>query len=306
MNGRTLAEYTNDYMKPYIGFYNSKQRRSDRKKSFDYASEYIQEQNNMASARQSYTAGKLAYEYVIQFGDHESMDVNDVVANPDTYEDVMSMFQEFIISYQKAYPHMRIVLATVHMDEPNGTPHMHILMQPIGEGYKQGLSHQVSLTKALACDGFERSDKKGERLSLTRWQDDVKDNIMEPILAKHGYSREYREGETHHMPVAMYKRAAAEADAIIEEAEEKADKISADVKSEVEEMELQVADCKDELKSLGDKSKKIRKEYSMLVDGYELEDGRHNMGYRELLERHKLLMEDLPIQHLLIKEYHMG
>ena len=67
-----------------------------------------------------------------------------------------------------------------------------------------------------------------------------------------------------------------------------------------------MADCKDELKSLGEKSKKIRKEYSMLVDGYELEDGRHNMGYRELLERHKLLMEDLPIQHLLIKEYHMG
>ena len=82
LNGRTLAEYTNDYMKPYIEFYNSKQRRSDRKKSFDYASDYIKEQNNMASARQSYTAGKLAYEYVIQFGDHESMDVNDVVANP--------------------------------------------------------------------------------------------------------------------------------------------------------------------------------------------------------------------------------
>lgn len=33
---------------------------------------------------------------------------------------------------------MRIILATVHMDEPKGTPHMHILVQPIGEGYKQG------------------------------------------------------------------------------------------------------------------------------------------------------------------------
>lgn len=187
---------------------------------------------------------------------------------------------------------MRIVLATVHMDEPNGTPHMHILVQPIGEGYKQGLSHQVSLTKALACDGFERSDKKGDRLSLTRWQDDVKDNIMEPILAKHGYSREYREGETHHMPVAMYKRAAAEADAIIEEAEEQTYKISSDAKSEVEELETQVADCKDELKTLGEKNKKIRKEYTMLVDGYELEDGRHNMGYRELLERHRLLTQE--------------
>ena len=91
-------------------------------------------------------------------------------------------------------------------------------------------------------------------------KDDVKDNIMESILTKHGYSREYREGETHHMPVAMYKRAAAEAYAIIEEAEEKAYKISADAKSEVEQMELQVADCKDELKALGEKNKKIRRD----------------------------------------------
>ena len=250
LNGRSLAEYTNDYMKPYIEFYNSKQRRSDRKKSFDYASDYTEEQNNMASARQNYTAGKLAYEYVIQFGDHQSMDVNDVVSDESLYKDVMGMFREFIDAYQEAYPHMRIVLATVHMDEPNGTPHMHILVQPIGEGYKQGLSHQVSLTKALACDGFERADKKGDRLSLTRWQDDVKDNIMEPILEKHHYIREYRDGEKHHMPVAMYKRAAAEAESIVEEAEEKADRINSEAKKEVSEIKAQVQESRAELEEI--------------------------------------------------------
>ena len=73
-----------------------------------------------------------------------------------------------------------------------------------------GLSHQVSLTKALACDGFERSEKKGDRLSMTRWQDDIKDNIMEPILKRHKYTRAYKDGEKQHLPVVLYKRAMEE------------------------------------------------------------------------------------------------
>ena len=146
LGGKSLAEYTNEYMKPYIEEYNKKQRRSDRKKSYDYASDYTEEQNHMQTSRQNYTAGQLAYEYVIQFGDHNSLDVNEVIADKYLYEDTVEMFREFIDNYQESYPHMKIVLATVHMDEPKGTPHMHILVQPIGEGYKQGLSHQISLT----------------------------------------------------------------------------------------------------------------------------------------------------------------
>lgn len=237
LKGKTLAEYINEYMKPYIEEYNAKQRRSDRMKSYDYAADYIEEQNNMQKSRQNYTAGQLAYEYVIQFGDHQTMDVNEVIKKPKLRKDVVAMFEEFIQSYQSSYPHMRIILATVHMDEPKGTPHMHILVQPIGEGYKQGLSHQVSLTKALACDGFERSEKKGDRLSMTRWQDDIKDNIMEPILLRHKYTRAYKDGEKHHMPVAMYKRAMAEKDAIVEGAKVEAEQIVEKAREEVEELE---------------------------------------------------------------------
>ena len=237
LKGKSLAEYTNEYMKPYIEEYNAKQRRSDRMKSYDYAADYIEEQNNMQKSRQNYTAGQLAYEYVIQFGDHQTMDVNEIIKKPKLRKDVVAMFEEFIQSYQSSYPHMRIILATVHMDEPKGTPHMHILVQPIGEGYKQGLSHQVSLTKALACDGFERSEKKGDRLSMTRWQDDIKDNIMEPILLRHKYTRVYKDGEKHHMPVAMYKRAMAEKDAIVEGAKVEAEQIVEKAREEVEELE---------------------------------------------------------------------
>lgn len=76
----------------------------------------------MQTSRQNYTAGQLAYEYVIQFGDHNSLDVNEVIADKYLYEDTVEMFREFIDNYQESYPHMKIVLATVHMDEPKGTP----------------------------------------------------------------------------------------------------------------------------------------------------------------------------------------
>ena len=346
LGGKSLAEYTNEYMKPYIEEYNAKQRRSDRMKSYDYAADYIEEQNNMQKSRQNYTAGQLAYEYVIQFGDHQTMDVNEVVKKPKLRKEVHAMFEEFIQSYQSSYPHMRIILATVHMDEPKGTPHMHILVQPIGEGYKQGLSHQVSLTKALACDGFERSEKKGDRLSMTRWQDDIKDNIMEPILVRHKYARAYKDGEKQHMPVAMYKRAMAEKDAIVEEAKAEAEQM---VDEAYDEM-LRIAEEKEQIIkgtgmsgrdgvpyeewSLEDLSyahrfytesrenetnieymsvpqlEKVQEEllstvkgtqteyedmsskYARLRDGYVNSDGKHILGYNELIKRHKELLQD--------------
>ena len=346
LNGKSLAEYTNEYMKPYIEEYNEKQRRSDRRKSYDYAADYIEEQNNMQKSRQNYTAGQLAYEYVIQFGDHQTMNVNEVVKDNELRKDVLMMFEEFIQSYQSSYPHMRIILATVHMDEPKGTPHMHILVQPIGEGYKQGLSHQVSLTKALACDGFERSEKKGERLSMTRWQDDIKDNIMEPILMRHKYTRAYKDGEKYHMPVAMYKRAMEEKETIVEGAKAEAEQIVDEAYDEL----VKIAEEKDQiingngmsgrndvpyeewsLEDLANAHKfyvescdgetnieymsvpqleKVQKElvtnvkgkqkeyeelsskYVRLRDGYVNAEGRRIMGYHQLVDQYKKLMEE--------------
>lgn len=238
--------------------------------------------------------------------------------------------------------------------------HMHILVQPIGEGYKQGLSHQISLTKALACDGFERSEKKGDRLSMTRWQDDIKDNIMEPILVRHKYTRAYKDGEKHHMPVAMYKSDMEEKDAIVEEAKAEAEQIVEKAREEVEELEeeksylingngkesaydmpfedLPIADLKCEkdflingdpefsggifrgISELEEKHSEQRAdikdleqaktektaeiagveanyskmwdEYEALKDGCQDNDGRHILGYNELIQRRKELLQD--------------
>lgn len=302
LKGRTLEEYTNEQMKPYIDEYNSKQKRSDRKKSYDYVADYIAEQNNKQVKRQGYKAGQIAYEYVLQFGDRTSFSTKEVVADSNKRKGVLIMFQQFIKFYQSSYPHMKIVLATIHMDEPNGTPHMHILVQPIGEGYKQGLSHQISLTKALACDGFERSTKKSERLSLTRWQDDVKDNIMQPIMEACGMERKYGLGEKKHMSPSQYIMAMEEKDKIIEEAEEEAEEIIAKAKDDIDEIASQrdflingVPGSKNlnekGLKELLEIRKKAATDYNNIVNGYVDSNGNQQPGYNELLKSYNELRE---------------
>ena len=193
------------------------------------------------------------------------------------------------------------------------------------------LSHQVSLTKALACDGFERSEKKGDRLSMTRWQDDIKDNIMESILKRHKYTRAYKDGEKQHLPVALYKRAMEEKAYLINgngkdsaydmpfedwsiadlkcekdflingdpdfsgdifrgvsELEEKHSELRADIKDLEQAKEEKTA----EVASVEDKYSKMWDEYEALRDGYKDKDGKHILGYNELVQRHKELLQD--------------
>ena len=214
----------------------------------------------------------------------------------------MIMFQEFIEAYQSRYPHMKIVLATIHMDEPNGTPHMHILVQPIGEGYKQGLSHQISLTKALSCAGFERATKKSERLSLTRWQDDIKDNIMQPILEEGGLKRKFGPSEKYHMTPSQYKMAMKEKDKILEEAEDEAEEVIANAKDDLDEV-ISKRDylingvpgskkiSEKGLKELIEIRKKAATDYNNLVNGYVDSNGKKQPGYNELLTTYNQLRE---------------
>ena len=171
-------------------------------------------------------------------------------------------------------------------------------------------------------------------------------NIMEPILVRHKYTRAYKDGEKHHMPVAMYKRAMAEKDAIVEEAKAEAEQM---VDEAYDEM-LRIAEEKEQIIqgtgmsgrdgvpyeewSLEDLSyahrfytesrenetnieymsvpqlEKVQEElistvkgtqteyedmsskYARLRDGYVNSDGKHILGYNELIKRHKELLQD--------------
>ena len=94
--------------------------------------------------------------------------------------------------------------AAVHVDETDGTPHMHIIGIPYGQSPKRGLPVQVSMTKALKTMGLDRLP-------------DLQDALMgclEGAARDHGVERAVMDDHHRHMDVPQFKRAMRELDEI--------------------------------------------------------------------------------------------
>lgn len=94
--------------------------------------------------------------------------------------------------------------AAVHVDETDGTPHMHILGIPYGESPNRGLPVQVSMNKALKTMGLDRLP-------------DLQDALMgclEGAARDHGVERAVMDDHHRHMDVPQFKRAMRELDEI--------------------------------------------------------------------------------------------
>lgn len=94
--------------------------------------------------------------------------------------------------------------AAVHVDETDGTPHMHILGIPYGESRNRGLLVQVSMNKALKTMGLDRLP-------------DLQDALMgclEGAARDHGVERAVMDDHHRHMDVPQFKRAMHELDEI--------------------------------------------------------------------------------------------
>lgn len=92
--------------------------------------------------------------------------------------------------------------AAVHVDETDGTPHMHILGIPYGESQNRGLSVQVSMNKALKTMGLDRLP-------------DLQDALMgclEGAARDHGVERAVMDDHHKHMDVPQFKRVMRELD----------------------------------------------------------------------------------------------
>lgn len=93
--------------------------------------------------------------------------------------------------------------AAVHVDETDGTPHMHIIGIPYGHS-KRGLPVQVSMNKALKTMGLDRLP-------------DLQDALMgclEDAAREHGVERAVMDDHHRHMDVSQFKRAMRELDEI--------------------------------------------------------------------------------------------
>lgn len=92
--------------------------------------------------------------------------------------------------------------AAVHVDETDGTPHMHIIGIPYGQSPNRGLPVQVSMNKALKTMGLDRLP-------------DLQDAMMGCLAAAardHGVERAVMDDHHRHMDVPQFKRAMRELD----------------------------------------------------------------------------------------------
>lgn len=92
----------------------------------------------------------------------------------------------------------------VHVDETDGTPHMHIIGIPYGQSPNRGLPVQVSMNKALKTMGLDR---------LPDLQDAMM-GCLEDAARDHGVERAVMDDHHRHMDVPQFKRAMRELDEI--------------------------------------------------------------------------------------------
>lgn len=138
-----------------------------------------------------------AIEYVVQLGNREtwSRELDEAGAKA-VYSDVFDRIRA------RTAGAIDWFAAAVHVDETDGTPHMHILGIPYGESPNRGLPVQVSMNKALKTMGLDRLP-------------DLQDALMgclEGAARDHGIERAVMDDHHKHMDVPQFKRAMRELD----------------------------------------------------------------------------------------------
>lgn len=227
----TIEEYTDQEFQPYIDQYNRKQRRKDRQIQTGYC-EWHRSNGNLSQGK-----GELAYEAVLQYGSHE--DLGGEYYSPDTtperkaqlraeYERV---YRQWVTDLERDFPHMTLVFAVAHFSEVEGTPHLHVCLQPQAD-CSRGLTKQVSIGRALAQDGIERLDSRAEAeqaggYQLARFYQRFHHEYQNPSLQRLGYEIKAEQHGLRHMEKDGYavvmEQATQEADKIVQESRERAE-----------------------------------------------------------------------------------
>ena len=116
--------------------YNKKQTREERK-IHDYFEKTAKSNKDMA------------VELIFQIGDKEFWD-----KNPDKRRRMDVAFKEMLNMLQKEAPNLVVANAVIHYDE--ASPHMHVVAVPVADGFKKGMSRQVSKRKVCTKEFLEK------------------------------------------------------------------------------------------------------------------------------------------------------
>ena len=219
-------EYINDDIKNVyhelfdeaVERYNSKQTRNDRKVKNYY--------EKICNGKQE----KPFHEIVVQIGNK-----NDFGIDKKTAELAEKALDNYVSTFQKRNPYLRVFSAHMHLDE--ATPHLHIDFVPFTTGSKRGLDTRVSLKQALANQGFVGNGREETEWAL--WVNSEKASLAESML-KFNIEWENQHTSREHLSVLDYKKKERQKEVI--QLEEKVDIL----KNEIECYQ----DCNNELQEI--------------------------------------------------------
>ena len=162
-------EYINDDIKNVyhelfdeaVERYNSKQTRNDRKVKNYY--------EKICNGKQE----KPFHEIVVQIGNK-----NDFGIDKKTAEFAEKALDNYVCTFQKRNPYLRVFSAHMHLDE--ATPHLHIDFVPFTTGSKRGVDTRVSLKQALANQGFVGNGREETEWAL--WVNSEKESLAESMF----------------------------------------------------------------------------------------------------------------------------
>lgn len=120
-----------------VAEYDSKQKRNDRKIKSMYS----------YAIKHKGKGGLTPYkEFIVQVGrntDHLDPD-------PEKDEQLQKqVLKDYLKSFQEKYPQLPVASASIHVDEDNKGPHLHMVVVPVAKGYKRGVSVRPSFSKAV-------------------------------------------------------------------------------------------------------------------------------------------------------------
>lgn len=206
-------EYINDDIKNVyhelldeaVERYNSKQTRSDRKVKNYY--------EKICNGKQE----KPFYEIVVQIGNK-----NDFGIDKQTAELAEKALDNYVCTFQKRNPYLRVFSAHMHLDE--ATPHLHIDFVPFTTGSKRGLDTRVSLKPALANQGFVGNGREETEWAL--WVNSEKESLAESMFK---FNIEWKNQHTsrEHLSVLDYKKKERQKEVI--QLEEKVDMLKNEI-----------------------------------------------------------------------------
>lgn len=93
---------------------------------------------------------------------------------------------EYFKEFKERNPSLSVYNAVIHNDEVS--PHLHLNIVPVAEGYKRGVQKQPSFNKALQQQGL-RADKENGRVIWNNFRNQEVESI-ERLMADFGWERE--------------------------------------------------------------------------------------------------------------------